>query len=103
MATDFINNEVFRIIILSLIETTYSTHINTVSTKYITLTYVNFYFTEPITSIIGAPDIYINKGSNLNITCIIKNWPIMDNPQSPSENQQVIWIHGKKVKNFITI
>lgn len=60
--------------------------------------WIEFNFTEPITSIIGAPDIYINKGSNLNITCIIKNWPIMDNPQSPSENQQVQWIHGKKVR-----
>ncbi|XKL63086.1 hypothetical protein PGB90_005450 [Kerria lacca] len=60
----------------------------------------HLFVVEPITSIIGEPDIYINKGSNLNITCVIKNWPIMDNPQNPSENQQVLWDHDFKAINY---
>ncbi|KAF0772009.1 zwei Ig domain protein zig-8 [Aphis craccivora] len=46
------------------------------------------YFTEPITTIIGGPDMFINKGSTMNLTCIIKH--------SPEPPPLIYWTHDSK-------
>lgn len=45
--------------------------------------------TEPNTTIIGGPDIYINTGSTVNLTCIIS--------QSPEPPQSIEWTHNHVV------
>lgn len=35
----------------------------------------HFQHTEPITTIIGGPDMYIDTGSTINLTCIVKHLP----------------------------
>jgi len=47
-------------------------------------------FLEPITSILGGPEIYIDLGSTVNLTCVIKHLP--DPPIS------VQWNHNNQVK-----
>lgn len=47
------------------------------------------FFIEPLTSIIGGPDIYINSGSTINLTCIVKN-----SPESPFA---MFWTHNNIV------
>ncbi|XP_055920907.1 SPEG neighbor protein-like [Eupeodes corollae] len=47
---------------------------------------------EPKTTIIGGPDIYINTGSTVNLTCIIL--------QSPFPPQQIQWMHNNKKINY---
>jgi hypothetical protein len=31
--------------------------------------------TEPVTTILGGPDMYIDVGSTINLTCIVKHLP----------------------------
>lgn len=50
------------------------------------------YFTEPTTHIIGAPDMYIESGSTINLTCIIEN--------SPEPPAYIFWNHNNAVSNF---
>lgn len=50
------------------------------------------YFSEPITTIIGGPDMFINKGSTMNLTCIIKH--------SPEPPPLIYWTHDSKVSFF---
>lgn len=45
--------------------------------------------TEPITTVLGGPDLYINAGSTINLTCIVQNLPI-----PPSF---VVWTHNNEV------
>lgn len=47
---------------------------------------------EPKTTIIGGPDIYINTGSTVNLTCVIL--------QSPFPPQQIQWTHNNKKINY---
>lgn len=47
---------------------------------------------EPRTTIIGGPDIYINTGSTVNLTCVIL--------QSPLPPQQIQWTHNNKKINY---
>lgn len=49
--------------------------------------------TEPNTTIIGGPDIYINTGSTVNLTCIIS--------QSPEPPQSIEWTHNHVVSILI--
>ncbi|KAI5751030.1 hypothetical protein M8J77_003541 [Diaphorina citri] len=41
---------------------------------------------QPITQIIGGPDMYINKGSTMNLTCVIKH--------SPEPPPAIYWLHN---------
>ncbi|EDS33375.1 defective proboscis extension response [Culex quinquefasciatus] len=41
---------------------------------------------EPVTIIVGGPDIYINTGSTVNLTCVVRN-----SPEPPST---IIWTHN---------
>lgn len=52
----------------------------------------NIMFSEPITTIIGGPDMFINKGSTMNLTCIIKH--------SPEPPPLIYWTHDSKVSVF---
>ncbi|CAB3369599.1 Hypothetical predicted protein [Cloeon dipterum] len=47
---------------------------------------------EPITTILGGPDMYINKGSTINLTCIIKN--------SPEPPAAIYWTHNNEEINY---
>lgn len=48
-----------------------------------------FVFTEPITTIHGSPDLYIDTGSTVNLTCIVKHLP-----EPPATIQ---WTHNNEV------
>ncbi|KAI5744677.1 hypothetical protein M8J76_004344 [Diaphorina citri] len=47
---------------------------------------------EPITQIIGGPDMYINKGSTMNLTCVIKH--------SPEPPPAIYWLHNTEEINY---
>ncbi|XP_018798646.1 PREDICTED: uncharacterized protein LOC108974964 [Bactrocera latifrons] len=47
---------------------------------------------EPITEVIGGPELHINKGSTINLTCIVKF--------APEPPPTVIWSHNREVINF---
>lgn len=46
-------------------------------------------FAEPSTEIIGAPDLYIESGSTINLTCVILN--------SPEPPAYIFWNHNNAV------
>lgn len=47
------------------------------------------FFTEPITTIHGSPDLYIDTGSTVNLTCIVRHLP-----EPPAAIQ---WTHNNEV------
>uniref|UniRef100_A0A182I5C8 Uncharacterized protein n=1 Tax=Anopheles arabiensis TaxID=7173 RepID=A0A182I5C8_ANOAR len=47
---------------------------------------------EPITTIVGVPDLYINTGSTVNLTCIVRN-----SPEPPST---IFWTHNNQEINY---
>ena len=47
---------------------------------------------DPQTEISGPPEVFLSKGSTLNLTCIIRNGP----PSQPF----IIWTHNSKVSWF---
>ncbi|XP_071447059.1 zwei Ig domain protein zig-8-like [Hetaerina americana] len=47
---------------------------------------------EPITTIVGGPDMYINKGSTINLTCIVKH--------SPEPPPAIYWTHNREEINY---
>ncbi|KAL0278416.1 UNVERIFIED_CONTAM: hypothetical protein PYX00_000244 [Menopon gallinae] len=47
---------------------------------------------EPITTIVGGPDMYINKGSTMNLTCIVKH--------SPEPPPAIFWTHNSEEINY---
>lgn len=47
---------------------------------------------EPLTTIIGGPEVFINTGSTINLTCIVKN-----SPESPFA---MYWTHNNEVSLF---
>ena len=44
---------------------------------------------EPVTEILGAPDIYVEEGVTMNLTCMVR-----DSPEPP---QYIFWKHNDKV------
>jgi hypothetical protein len=46
-------------------------------------------FSEPSTEIIGAPDLYIESGSTINLTCVVHN--------SPEPPAFIFWNHNNAV------
>lgn len=44
----------------------------------------------PVTTLLGGPEMYINKGSTMNLTCIIKH--------SPEPPPAVHWTHNSEVR-----
>ena len=51
-----------------------------------------FYFSEPQTRLIGGPDLYVNIGSMVNLSCVISN--------TPKPPTVVSWIHDGKEISF---
>lgn len=50
-------------------------------------------YTEPITTIVGGPDLYIDTGSTVNLTCIVKFLP---------EPPPIVhWTHNNEVNLLI--
>ncbi|XP_062552037.1 zwei Ig domain protein zig-8-like [Armigeres subalbatus] len=47
---------------------------------------------EPVTIVVGGPDIYINTGSTVNLTCVVRN-----SPEPPST---IIWTHNNQEINY---
>lgn len=45
--------------------------------------------TEPVTLILGDPDMYINRGSTMNLTCVVLH--------SPEPPPAIIWTHNEEV------
>ena len=48
-----------------------------------------YYFLVPIAKILGSPEIYLDVGSTINLTCIIKHTPL-----PPADVQ---WQHDDRV------
>lgn len=47
--------------------------------------------TEPITEVVGGPELHINKGSTINLTCIVKF--------APEPPPTVVWSHNRQVSS----
>lgn len=47
---------------------------------------------EPITEIMGGPDLFINKGSTINLTCLVR--------YAPEPPPAMVWSHNQQVINF---
>ncbi|EEB14531.1 Neurotrimin precursor, putative [Pediculus humanus corporis] len=54
--------------------------------------FVHLSVLEPITEILGGPDVFINTGSTINLTCLVRFAP-----EPPST---VVWNHDQKVITF---
>lgn len=44
---------------------------------------------EPVTTVIGEPEMYINRGSTMNLTCVVEF--------SPEPPPAIFWTHNEKV------
>ncbi|XP_001599666.2 zwei Ig domain protein zig-8 [Nasonia vitripennis] len=53
---------------------------------------VSLTIVEPITEIAGATDLFINRGSTINLTCLVKN--------APEPPITMIWSHNRQAINF---
>ncbi|XP_076625019.1 zwei Ig domain protein zig-8 isoform X2 [Colletes latitarsis] len=47
---------------------------------------------EPKTEILGAPDLYINRGSTINLTCVV-----LESPEPPA---YIFWNHNDAIINY---
>ncbi|XP_014249315.1 zwei Ig domain protein zig-8 [Cimex lectularius] len=47
---------------------------------------------EPVTEILGGPDVFIQKGSTINLTCLVRF--------APEPPPSVLWSHNSQVINF---
>ncbi|XP_076169759.1 neurotrimin isoform X1 [Ptiloglossa arizonensis] len=47
---------------------------------------------EPVTSIVGEPEMFINKGSTMNLTCVVRH--------SPEPPTAIYWTHDREVINY---
>ena len=47
---------------------------------------------EPVTEILGSPDIYLEEGVTMNLTCMVK-----DSPEPP---QFIFWNHNHQVNEM---
>ncbi|CAD7092681.1 unnamed protein product [Hermetia illucens] len=54
--------------------------------------FVHLNVIEPTTEIIGAPDLYIEAGSTINLTCVILN--------SPEPPAYIFWNHNNAIINY---
>ncbi|XP_058169516.1 hemicentin-2-like [Anopheles ziemanni] len=54
--------------------------------------FVHLNVIEPSTEIIGAPDLYIESGSTINLTCVVK-----DSPEPPA---YIFWNHNNAIISY---
>lgn len=57
--------------------------------SHIFFTIFSFFIAEPVTEVIGGPELHINMGSTINLTCIVKF--------APEPPPTVIWSHNRQV------
>lgn len=50
-----------------------------------------FYFLVPTATILGGPDLHVDKGSTINLTCAVK--------YSPEPPGYIFWYHHDEVRN----
>lgn len=50
------------------------------------------FVTEPITEILGSPELFINMGSTINLTCVVQ--------YVPEPPPTITWSHNSQVINF---
>ena len=53
-----------------------------------------FYIPEAVASILGNPNVFIESGSVLNLTCLVKH--------ALSKPAFIIWKHGSEVRIYVT-
>ena len=56
--------------------------------KYIE-TFCGSFFSEPITEILGGPEVFINKDSTINLTCLVRF--------APEPPPIMLWSHNREV------
>lgn len=56
------------------------------------LSHFFFFFSEPVTEILGGPDLFINMGSTINLTCLVR--------YAPEAPPNMVWSHNSQVINF---
>ena len=67
--------------LVSCLPITVSDRIKIIETK-------NF-VSEPVTIIVGAPELFVNKGSTINLTCVVR--------YAPEPPPMMIWSHNSEV------
>ncbi|KAF5299311.1 hypothetical protein FQA39_LY02484 [Lamprigera yunnana] len=60
--------------------------------KWKELKYILLLITEPITEILGGPDLFINQGSTINLTCLVQ--------YAPEPPPVMLWSHNSVPINF---
>ncbi|KAI4482769.1 hypothetical protein M0804_008622 [Polistes exclamans] len=53
---------------------------------------VHLTIVEPVTIIVGQPDLFVNKGSTINLTCIVR--------YAPEPPPMMVWSHNTEIINF---
>lgn len=82
-------------ILKNLPDTTYSWHLpflrsfSVFNIFFLYLFLSLFLCLEPITEVVGGPELHINKGSTINLTCIVKF--------APEPPPTVVWSHNRQV------
>jgi hypothetical protein len=52
-------------------------------------------FAEPTTDIIGGPDLFIDRGSTINLTCVV-----LYSPEPPA---YIFWNHNEAVSTVVIL
>lgn len=61
-------------------------------TYFVIIIFIIYFISEPITEILGGPDLFINMGSTINLTCLVK--------YSPEPPPNMTWSHNSRPINF---
>lgn len=59
---------------------------------YLHFNNIAYSITEPTTEIIGGPDLYIDRGSTINLTCVV-----LYSPEPPA---YIFWNHNDAVRFY---
>lgn len=60
-----------------------------------TLLATNVSVSEPITEILGGPELFINKGSTINLTCLVRF--------APEPPPIMLWSHNREVSALLPV
>lgn len=63
---------------------------------------LEFIFSEPVTTIVGGPEMYINRGSTMNLTCVVRHSPEPPPAISWTHNHEVTVRQNEIIKTFVT-
>lgn len=63
--------------------------LNLVDFKPFLICFCFSFTTEPVTEIVGGQDLFINKGSTINLTCIVR--------YAPEPVPAMVWSHNREV------